>query len=100
MRVVHVRRARGWFWGLTGVAILAAGALTHALTLDPGPAAGLQVAGSGLLLAGSATLATRVLLALTGAGSESARAAVQQRLSRGVEAGVPGWRRGRPRSDD
>lgn len=66
MRIVGAARARYWFWAMTVVAILAAGVLSHALTAEPSVLTGLQVAGSGLVLAVSGALATRVLLALTG----------------------------------
>jgi hypothetical protein len=62
---VEATRTRRWFWSLTVVAILAAGALSRALLADPGALTGLQVAGSGLVLATSGALATRVLLALS-----------------------------------
>ena len=67
MRTVGAARARHWFWAMTVVAVLAAGALSHALPVEPSVLTGLQVAGSGLVLAVSVALATRLLLALTGA---------------------------------
>lgn len=55
-------RVRRTFWALVVVAIVATGALSRALAAEPGPAAGLGVAGSALLLATSALLARRILL--------------------------------------
>lgn len=66
MRTAEASRARRWFWAMTVVAILATGALSHALTAEPGAMTGVQVVGSGLVLAVSGALATRLLLALSG----------------------------------
>jgi hypothetical protein len=57
-------RARRSFWTLVVVAVLAAGWLSVAVTADPGPVTGLQVATSGLLLSVSMTLAARVLVSV------------------------------------
>jgi len=57
-------RARRSFWLLVAVAVLAAGALTSALSAAPGPITGLRVAASGVLLVAALTLATRVMVAL------------------------------------
>ena len=57
-------RARRSFWLLVAVAVLAAGALTSALSAAPGPITGLRVAASGVLLVASLTLAARVMVAL------------------------------------
>ena len=61
-----VRRARRWFWALTGVAILLAGALSKVLEAEPSPATGAAVAGLGVALAVVAFLDVRLLLALAG----------------------------------
>lgn len=61
---VHVALARRWFWSLVGVAVLAMGALYRSFTAEPGPAAGLVVLFSGLLLAASTAQAARIWLAL------------------------------------
>ena len=63
MRVVNSGRARRWLWALTAVAILAAGVLSHALAADPGPITGLEVTGSGFVLALSIAMAARILVA-------------------------------------
>lgn len=65
MKAIDASRARRWFWALTIVAILAVGALSRAVTAAPGALTGFQVAGSGLVLATSVALATRVLIALS-----------------------------------
>ena len=57
-------RARRSFWALVGIAVLATGALSAAITAHPGPAAGATVAVSGAILAITLTLAARVLIAL------------------------------------
>ncbi len=66
-----LRRARRSFWILVVVAVLAAGSLSAALTAAPGPATGLLVAGSGLVLLVSLGLAARVLLAIERGRSRS-----------------------------
>ena len=63
MRVINRGRARHWLWRLTAVAIVATGVLSHALTADPGPITGLEVASSGLVLTLSLAMATRILIA-------------------------------------
>ena len=63
MRVIDPGRARRWLWGLTAMAIVAAGVLSHALAADPAPVTGLEVAASGLVLALSLAMATRILIA-------------------------------------
>lgn len=63
MRVVNPGRARRWLWGLTAVAIVAAGVLSHALVADPGPVTGLEVTGSGLVLTLALAMAARILIA-------------------------------------
>lgn len=63
MRVVDPGRAHRWLWGLTAVAIVATGVFSHALAADPDPLTGLEVAGSGIVLALSLALATRILIA-------------------------------------
>jgi membrane associated rhomboid family serine protease len=57
-------RARKTFWALVFIAVLATGALSAALKAHPSPVAGATVAISGLVLAITLTLATRILLAL------------------------------------
>ena len=58
------RRAVRSFWILGLLAVVAMGALSAALTAQPGPLTGLIVAGAGLVLVAALTLAARVLLAL------------------------------------
>ena len=55
-------RVRHTFWALVVAAVVATGGLSKALGAQPGPAAGLVVAGSGLILAASAFLALRILV--------------------------------------
>jgi len=55
-------RVRRTFWALVVIAVAATGALSTALDLRPGPAAGLAVAGSAVTLAASGFLALRILL--------------------------------------
>ena len=55
-------RVRRTFWALVIVAVLSTGTLSTALAAPPGPAAGLAVAASALLLAASTFLALRILL--------------------------------------
>lgn len=45
-----LRRVHWVFWGLLGLAVLAAGSLSSALTSSPGPVTGLRVVVSGLVL--------------------------------------------------
>lgn len=59
-----MRRVRVTFWALVVVAIGATGALSRALTAPSSPAAGIAVAVSGTLLAVSAGLALRILVAI------------------------------------
>jgi len=66
-------RARRSFWTLIVVAVLAAGWLNVAVTADPGPVTGLQVATSGLLLSVSMTLAARVLVSVERARRRSSQ---------------------------
>jgi hypothetical protein len=56
------QRVRRTFQALVAFAILATGALSKALTAEPGPATGLAVAGSALLLLASGSLALRILV--------------------------------------
>ena len=58
------RRAHWVFWGLVGIAMLAAGSLSAALGAGPGPLTGLRVAFSGMVLIGAVALAGRVMVAL------------------------------------
>lgn len=58
------RRALNSFWILVAVTVLATGALSSALAAAPGPLTGLRLAASGLILLGSLTFATRVMIAL------------------------------------
>lgn len=58
------RRARRTFWILTGVAVLAAGALSVGLAAESSPLTGLRVASSGIVLVGALTLATRILVSV------------------------------------
>ena len=59
-----MRRIRFTFWALVGAAVLATGALSRSLAMHPGPAAGIAVAVSGVILAVSALLAVRILIVL------------------------------------
>lgn len=63
-----MKRVRRTFWALVAVAVLATGALSRTLGGGNGPAAGLAVALSGLVLAAAAGLALRILL-VTGAAA-------------------------------
>lgn len=54
-------RVRRTFWVLVVTGVVATGALSKALEAQPGPVAGLAVAGAALLLAASAFLALRIL---------------------------------------
>ena len=67
----YLRRARRSFWILVVVTVLAVGSLSEALSAKPTPATGLRVAGSGLLILISGTLAARVLLAVSRANSRA-----------------------------
>ena len=58
------RRAHRSFWLLVTLAALSTGTLSGALTAAPSPLTGLRVAAGGLVLLGSLTLATRVMIAL------------------------------------
>ncbi len=53
---------RRTFWALVIVAVLSTGALSTALDASPGPATGLTVAGSALILAATAFLALRIVV--------------------------------------
>ncbi|MCX2181299.1 hypothetical protein KV205_12270 [Streptomyces sp. SKN60] len=55
----------GWFWALAATAVFSAGSLDYGLRAAPGPATGLLVLGSALLLVGSLVQAARILAALT-----------------------------------
>jgi hypothetical protein len=66
MSTAAPRRAERWFWGLTTVAVCAAGALYDGLRAAPGPGTGLRVLISGLMLAASAVQAARILAVLIG----------------------------------
>ncbi|HEY3547347.1 MAG TPA: hypothetical protein VGK17_14840 [Propionicimonas sp.] len=57
-------RAHRSFWRLVTLAALGTGVLSGGLTAAPSPLTGLRVAGGGLVLLGSLTLATRVMIAL------------------------------------
>lgn len=56
-------RAQHSFWLLVVIATLATGGLSRALTAPPGPLTGMSVAGSGLILVVSLSLAVRVMVA-------------------------------------
>lgn len=71
------QRVRRTFQALMAVAILATGALSKALTAEPGPATGLAVAGSALLLVASGALALRILVVV----ARRAATADKQRVS-------------------
>ena len=55
-------RVRRTFWALVGIAVVATGALSRALTAGPGTATGLVVASSALIVAAAALLALRILV--------------------------------------
>jgi hypothetical protein len=58
------KRAVRLLWILIGIAVLASGSLSAALTAGSAPLTGLRVAASGLVLVVSVVLAARVLFAL------------------------------------
>lgn len=58
------RRARRWFWALLLTAVLAMGALYAALGGRPGPATGLAVAASSVVLLAATVQAARIMLAV------------------------------------
>lgn len=76
--------ARRWFWSLLAVAMLAMSALYRSLTADPGPAAGLAVLVSALLVAATTTQAARIWLALTHLGPQRRDAGPRDRVARRV----------------
>jgi hypothetical protein len=57
-------RLRRTFWVLIVIGVVSAGALSTALSSEPGPATGVAVAGSAVLLGASAFLSLRMLLAV------------------------------------
>jgi len=61
-----VRRARGWFWALLVVAVLAMGALYRAVSAPAGRGTALAVLVSGTVLALATVQAARILRALRG----------------------------------
>jgi hypothetical protein len=66
------QRAARSLWLLVGVAVLASGSVSTALTAHSGPFTGVRVAASGLVLVASVALAARVLLAIERARRRSA----------------------------
>lgn len=66
-------RAHRSFWLLVGVAVLATGALSSALTAQPSPLTGIRVAASGLILVTSLALTGRVMIALERARRQARR---------------------------
>lgn len=70
-------RVRRTLVALVAVAIVATGALSRALAAESGPATGLAVAGSALLLAASGSSALRILVVV----ARRAAIAEQQRPS-------------------
>lgn len=76
-----VRRVRRWFWALVLVAVLALGALYAALGARSGPATGLGVAASSLVLLAATAQAARILLAV----DRVRRRAESQRLPQPAE---------------
>lgn len=58
------RRAVRSLWILVGIAVMASGALSAALSADTGPFTGARVAASGIVLVASVVLAARVLFAI------------------------------------
>ena len=65
MAPADATRARRWFSALTATAVFSTGRLYYGLRAEPGPATGLLVLGSALLLIGSLVQAARILAALT-----------------------------------
>ncbi|MFF7642927.1 hypothetical protein [Streptomyces canus] len=59
MTTTDVERARRWSWALTATAVLAMGTLPHGLRSPPGPATGILVRVSTLVMAASAVQAAR-----------------------------------------
>ena len=57
-------RVRVTFWALVALSVAATGVLSTALTARASRVAGLEVAGSGLVLAIAVGLAVRILLAV------------------------------------
>lgn len=76
-------RIRRTLAALVVVAIVATGALSQALAATPGPMTGLAVAGSGLLLVASGSLALRILVVV----ARRAALAEPQRSSSRVSPG-------------
>lgn len=68
------RRAIYSFWILVAATVLATGVLSSALAAAPGPLTGLRVAASGLILLGSLTFATRLMIAIERARQRARRA--------------------------
>jgi hypothetical protein len=58
----------GTFWALVAVAVVAMGVLSAALQARPGPATGLVVAASGIVLAAAGGLALRIWWVVGGRG--------------------------------
>ena len=59
-----MNRARRSFWLLVGVAVLAVGGLSQAVSAQAGPLAAIGLATSALLLVVSLMLAARVMVAI------------------------------------
>ncbi|MCZ4508736.1 hypothetical protein O3Q52_11075 [Streptomyces sp. ActVer] len=100
MAATDVKRARRWFWALTATAILATGRLYYGLQSAPGPATGILVLGSSLMLAASVVQAARILAALTApprlrllprraAGGQSAAGSHHRRSARRLSRSHP-----------
>jgi hypothetical protein len=66
-------RVRRTFQALVLTAILATGAMSKAWTAEPGPATGLALAGSALLLVASGSLALRMLVVVARHAATGAR---------------------------
>jgi len=66
------------------ITILAMGALSKAWTAEPGPATGLAVAGSALLLVASGALALRILVVVARHAADASRQADGTRGARGT----------------
>jgi hypothetical protein len=78
------QRVRRTLQVLVALSILATGALSKALTADPGPATGLAVAGTALLLVACGSLALRILVVV----GQHAAGADRQRPSSEVSGGA------------
>lgn len=96
----NLQRAHRTFWSLVGISALAAGALSRAVTQNPGPLTGLLVAVSGTLMLFAVALAARVMIALDRvrrvaprSGADDAKLAAKRSDVGGEGSRPPGSRR-------